>query len=232
MEVQTTARAVHVMCNLCLADLDACECPMRRPAPEPEWSESFQLPPEVVEHELAVDAAAQVRGTDLVVASRQEQLGAYIAGRVADLPERLRHRELSLSAAARTIEIHKATLSRWSTGAIAFAWQKLPEHTLELLACLVSPPPGGPTRLPEAVRMRVNGGRRQLEFRGTHDAMSVIERWAEERGGRVSRTLVRVTVEGPADTLERMRADVLAMERWRTLTPTDADVAAWIGGAS
>ena len=173
MEGQTTARAVHVMCNLCFVDIDACRCPrnflllaaiglvraMRRPVapPEPEWSESFQLPPEVVEHELAVDAAAQARGTDLVIAraSRQEQLGSYIAARVADLPERLRHRELSLSAAARTIEVHKATLSRWSTGATPFVWQKLPEHTLELLACLVSPPPGGPARLPEAVRMRV-----------------------------------------------------------------------------
>jgi len=214
MEGQTTARAVHVMCNLCLAALDACQCPMRRSTPESEV--------------LAV-RSLELESVDV---SRQEQLGAYVAGRVADLPERLRHRELSLSAAARTIEIDKSKLSRWSTGAAAFAWQKLPEHTLVLLACLVSPPPSGPARLPEAVRMRVNGGRRQLEFRGTHDAMSVIERWAEARGGRVSRTLVRVTVEGPAERLAGLRADVLAMERWRTLTPSDADVVAWIGGVS
>ena len=49
---------------------------------------------------------------------------------------------------------------------------------------------------------------------------------------RTSGGLVRLTIEGPSNAIVMLRADLLAAERWRTLTPSDADINTWLSEGS
>lgn len=110
-----------------------------------------------------------------------------------------------------------------------------PTELLERMVCamargpvvaksLTRPPPA----MPAALRMQTTAGVTSLVMRGPTGTLSQIAAWAAEQGVTVDAGLVRMHVRGSLRQLKAMREAVLSLERWLTLTPSAADVDAWI----
>lgn len=178
---------------------------------------------------------------------------AWLEARFSGLAAALARRGVSTTAAAQIVEVERTTLYKWGTGSMQLhrSAGRLSVAQLERMMCLLAPPPSPrPPPIPESMRMRRVADRLQLEMSAAHDCINELEAWAKTWASagaspatsdddptwkpaiRINRSLVRLMIEGPASLLRQMRAELLAAERWRTLTPSDADIAAWIGGVS
>lgn len=223
---QMEAARVKMVCNFCKERVSDCEC---------EWRREGQLPASVSHEETKL----------------REQLVNFIESQVAHLPDALAQRGVSRTVAAQIIEVDRTILHKWHTGSVRFraSAPRLTVENLERLACLLVVLSPAPPHLPESLRLRRVAGRLQLEMSATHDRITTLEQWAKDwpaaHNGepsmiRTNRSLVRLLIEGPHDALRLMRAEMLAAERWRTLTPTPDDLARWtrgdlrlaVGGAS
>jgi hypothetical protein len=141
-------------------------------------------------------------------------------------------RDLPALAVAKLLGVEERTLRRWHGDARMFAaaLAQRPIEFLERLACFVAPQPA--PALPAAMRVRRNVGLApRLELRGPFTVLAALEPWAAQFNVRCWRNSTRMTLEGDMGGLQRARAKLMALERWLTLTPTPADIAAWIGGA-
>lgn len=201
----TEAARRSIACDECGARIADCEC---------EWRRDDQI------------AAAEVTRSP-----RHGAMVEWLAERVSGLNVALERRGLTLTRAAQLVEVERTTLYKWSTGTIKLrsSAPRLTAAQLERLMCLlVAPPPLPP--IPESLRLRRSERRQTLEMCAAADCITVLEEWAKRPGVVINRTSVRLTLSGSPQLLQVMRAEILAAERWRTLTPSDADILAWIRG--
>jgi len=214
----TDAARVSIACTVCRMRLEACECEFRH-----ERREATRPP-----------AVPPLHGA----------LVTWLEARFSGLAAALARRGVSTTAAAQIVEVERTTLYKWGTGSMQLhrSAGRLSVAQLERMVCLLAPPPcPRPPPIPESMRLRRVADRLQLEMSGAHDCVNDLEAWAKTWNDlvpedndpkpaiRISRSLVRLTLEGPESVLRRMRAELLAVERWRTLTPSDDDIAGWIG---
>lgn len=164
----------------------------------------------------------------------------------------------SETTAANLLDVHRRTLDRWASdrGVLAAALAPPPvcaplpegarpagnqrryfdtdylERVVAFLAVAPVVPKGltaAPPVVPAALRLRTTAGVLRLEMRTNNAGIVALTEWAEREGAKTSPTLTRLLVEGPEHLLKALRAALLGLERWQTLTPSAADVDMWIG---
>ena len=149
----------------------------------------------------------------------------------------------ALEAAARRgrgtparVGVSRRTLARWRDEPARLAeWlARVDMERLERFVCLLAAAPASPSGVarapyqPATMRRRTTHRGSQIELNGPHTNIGALAEWATAQGATVDETLTRLTIRGTPALLASVWAALLALERWRTLTPNQADLDTWL----